>query len=106
MADEIIEVLEGGGNDRLVVVPRAALHQHGFSGHGHEEGVEQFGVGLVEQQVLVMLTISWQQALEDQLKNLLGLARIAERCFRLSQRLQPSAQERMEYFPNLVVAFL
>ncbi len=57
MPDIIIELSQGPPDDPLILVPGAALTEHGLERSCEEERLKQIRLGLVKEQVSVVLLV-------------------------------------------------
>ena len=79
VADVVVELLHGPGDDPVGLVPRPALGQHRLAHAGQEERVEQARVRLVGEQVAVVVAVGGQDRAEGQVGDRLRLGHVAER---------------------------
>jgi hypothetical protein len=105
MADVVIELLDGAGDDPVAVFPGTALGQHRLAHAGEEEGVEQVAIGLVGEQVSVVVAVSAEGWAEGDVRDRLRLSHIAEggRAGRV-QGVGLFAKPAAEHLPRPVLA--
>ena len=102
VADKIVHPPQGLVDDSLGFVPRPPGGNQCFGHSTDEKRPPQIGIALVEQQIAVMLAVSRQKPVEQQLQNPLGLFGIVKRRIVFSQFGQFLCQRVLHPSPRLV----
>src|SRR5262249_30854024 len=66
MADIVVELFEGAGDDAVGAIPWSALGEHGLEDASEEERLEEVAVAQVEEQVGVVAPVGRQDGGEDE----------------------------------------
>lgn len=94
MADEIVELSDGSGDDAFGFVPRGSLSQGGFEKAAEEERVLPVGFLEVEEEIAVELAVAGDEMFENEGDDGSGLIRIGKSAILRGEMPQGSLKKR------------